>query len=94
MRLDFHGLITSDVASFGILFHVVSTWKSSLRDSIYKPIYNKTIAPEEKKSELEGKKKKKKVEDKDEEKKLEKIRPTQAAANPRPHKLGGLSRAA
>ena len=60
MRLDFHGLITSDVASFGILFHVVSTWKSSLRDSIYKPIYNKTIAPEKKKSELEGKKKKKK----------------------------------
>ena len=75
MRLDFHGLITSDVASFGIFFHVVSTWKSSLRNSIYKPIYNKTIAPAKRKSEPEGKKKKK-AEDKDEEKKPEKIRPT------------------
>ena len=73
---------------------MVSTWKSSLRDSIYKPIYNKTTALAKQKSEPEGKKKKKKVEDKDEEKKLEKIRPTQAAANPRPREPGGMGRTA
>ena len=41
-------------------FHVVSTGKSSFRDSIYKPIYNKTTAPAKKKLEPEGEKKKKK----------------------------------
>ena len=35
---------------------MASTWKSSLRDSIYKPIYNKTTTPAKKKSEPEGKK--------------------------------------
>ena len=37
------------------------TCKSILKDSIYKPIYNKTIAPAKKKSEPEGKKKRKKM---------------------------------
>ena len=39
---------------------MVLTWKSSFRDSIYKPKYNKTTAPAKKKSEPEGSKKKKK----------------------------------
>ena len=39
---------------------MATTWKSSLRDSIYKPIYNKTTAPAKKKSEPEGKKEKEK----------------------------------
>ena len=39
---------------------MVLTWKSSFRDSIYKPKYNKKTAPEKNKSEPEGRKKKKK----------------------------------
>ena len=40
----------------GIIFHVATTWKSSLKDSIYKSIYNKTTAPAKKKSEPEKEK--------------------------------------
>ena len=52
-------------------FHIVSTWKSSLKDLIYKPIYNKTIALAKQKSKPEGKKKKAKEEEKKPKKKKE-----------------------
>ena len=40
---------------------MATAWKSSLKDSIYKTIYNKTTAPAKMKSKPEGKKKKKKT---------------------------------
>ena len=52
---------------------MTTTWKSSLKDSIYKSIYNKTTALAKQKSEPEGKKKKKK--DEDEEKTQKKSDP-------------------
>ena len=36
---------------------MATAWKSSLKDSIYKPIYNKTTTPTKMKSKPEGKKK-------------------------------------
>ena len=60
---------------------MATTWKSSLKDSIYKPIYNKTTTPAEKEIRATRKKKKK---DEDEEMNWEKIRP------PRPCEPGGL----
>ena len=77
-------------------FHVVSTWKLSLRDSIYKPKYNKTTAPAKKKSEPEGKKKKKSQrrrkeaeEEKRSRNKLDPPKPRRApgCVSPRPYEL-------
>ena len=69
---------------------MATTWKSSLKDSIYKPIYNKTTTTAKMKSEPEGKKRKKK---RRRRKNPEKIKSTQAAANLRPREPGCLGRA-